>query len=133
MSVRRSNAIITKITRDGSISTNTKNIKPNPVKTKNTQIKSAKLIDKKNNLKVDYKSPNYFYNDEDYEDYPDNKLKYSINNYKYNNETSDSYITVEHEDGNIKYIPKNDFEYKRSSPPYNIEKNDDYEQENSED
>ena len=133
MSVRRSNAIITKVSRGGSIPTNTNNLKSNPVKTKNTQSKNAKLIDKKNNLKVDYKNPNYLYNDEDYEDYPDNKLKYYLNNYKYNNETSDSYITVEQEDGNIKYIPKNYLEYKGSSPPlYNVEKND-YYQENSED
>ena len=35
---------------------------------------------------------------------------------KYNNETSDSYITVEQEDGQIKYVPKNDIDYKGSSP-----------------
>ena len=135
MSVRHSKEITSKISRGGSIPTVTKKIKQNPTKTKTTQNKTSKLIEKKRNIKMDYKSNNYFYNDEDNEDeYPENKLKYSQNNFnfKYNNETSDSYITVEQEDGHMKYVPKNYLEYKRSSPPLYNERND-YYQENSED
>ena len=137
MSVRRANATTKKINRGSSIPENNKKIKPNPVQTKKPQNKDSKIIDKKRNIKVDYNSNNYFYDEEEdyYNDYIYNKIDYYDRNQKsqkYNNETNDSYVTVEQEDGHIKYIPKNYVEYKGSSPPLYNNKNIQY-YENSED
>ena len=137
MSICRTNGTTQKLSRGNSIPNNKKKVKANPTQTKKTQNKESKLIDKKRNLKVDYNSNNCFYNDEDYyEDYPYNKVEYYNGNqkeHKYNNETSDSYITVEQEDGHIKYIPKNYVEYKRTSPMMYKDKKMEYYEENSED
>ena len=137
MSVCRTNATTQKINRGNSIPNNNKKIKTNPVQTKNTQNKDSKIIAKKRNIKVDYNSNNCFYNDGEYvDDYPYNKIDYyerTQKGRKYNNETSDSYITVEQEDGHIKYIPKNYIDYKRSSPILYNEKKIEYYEENSED
>ena len=137
MSVRRANANTKKITRGSSIPENNKKIKPNPTQTKKPQNKDSKIIDKKRNIKVDYNSNNYFYNEEEdyYNDYIYNKIDYYDRNqksHKYNNETNDSYVTVEQEDGHIKYIPKNYVENKGASPPLYNNKNIQY-YENSED
>ena len=137
MSVRHPNATSQKILRGNSIPNNKNKVKPNPVQTKKVQNKDSKLIDKKRNIKVDYNSNNCFYNDEDYlDDYPDNKMEYyqkAKKKRKYNNETSDSYITVEQEDGQIKYIPKNYIDYKESSPILYNEKKVKYFRQNSDD
>ena len=139
MSVRRTNATTKKINRGSSIPENNKKIKPNPTQTKKTQNKDSKIIDKKRNIKVDYNSNNYFCNEEEdyYNDYIYNKMDYYDRNqksHKYNNETNDSYVTVEHEDGHINYFPKNYVEYKGASPPlYNNKNIQYYENENSED
>ena len=132
MSVRRTNATTPKVSRGSSIPSTKIKIKTKPAQIKKNPNKECKLIDKKRNIKVDYNSNNYFYNEEDYlNDYPSNKVEYfdrSQKDRKYNIETYDSYITVEQEDGHMKYIPKNYVEYKSS---YNNKKVD-YE-ENSED
>jgi hypothetical protein len=137
MSICRTNGTTQKLSRGNSIPNNKKKVKANPTQTKKAQNKESKLIDKKRNIKVDYNSNNCFYNDEDYyEDYPYNKVEYYNGNqkeHKYNNETSDSYITVEQEDGHIKYIPKNYVEYKRTSPMMYKDKKMEYYEENSED
>ena len=139
MSVRRANAPTQKIMRGSSIPNNNNKIKSNPTQLKKTQNKDSKLIDRKRNIKVDYNSNHYFYNDEEYyDDYAYNKYDYYDRNQKrlkYNNETNDSYVTVEQEDGHIKYIPKNYVEYKGSSPPLYTSNNNkiDYYEENSED
>ena len=149
MSNSRSNIITPKATRTNSIPSKT---------TTNNQLNKRKQITnvvpprkakkeqqiKNNNqkIKVDYNSSNYFYSnenenninsnnndDEGYVEYYDNNQK----SQKYNRETSDSYITVEQEDGNFKSVPNYYIEYnnKRNSPYY---KKDDYEyyEENSE-
>ena len=140
MSVRRANATNQKMPRGSSIPSNNNKVKPNTTKPKNTQNKDSKLIDKKRNIKVDYNSNHYFYNDEEYyDDYGYNKYDYYDRNQKgrkYNNETNDSYVTVEQEDGRIKYIPKNYVDYKDSSLPLytsNNNKKIQYYEENSED
>ena len=137
MSVRHTNATTQKISRGGSIPSNKTKLKPKPTQTKKPQNKDSKLIDKKRNIKVDYNSNNYFYNDEDYGDeYPYHKVEYYEKNQKgikYNNETNDSYVTVEQEDGRIKYVPKNYVEYKRSSRPVYQNNKEEYYEENSED
>ena len=135
MSVRRTNATTPKISRGSSIPSNKIKIKTKPAQIKKNPNKECRLIDKKRNIKVDYNSNNYFYNEEDYvNDYPYNKVEYydrREKDRKYNKETNDSYITVEHEDGHMKYYPKNYVDYKSSSRPYNNKKVD-YE-ENSDD
>ena len=139
MSVRRANATTQKLIRGSSIPSNKNKIKSNPTQPKKTQNKDSKLIDRKRNIKVDYNSNHYFYNDEEYyDDYAYNKYDYYDRNQKglkYNNETSDSYVTVEQEDGRIKYIPKNYVEYKGSAQPLYTSNNNkiDYYEENSED
>jgi hypothetical protein len=61
-------------------------------------------------IKVDYKNSNYYYNNEDYfKEYPYKRYEYyntNDNKRKYNIESNSSHITVENEDGIIKYIPK---------------------------
>ena len=93
------------------------------------------MIDRKRNIKVDYNSNNYFYNDEEYYgNYPYQKREFydkRSKNYKYNNETNDSYVTVEQEDGNVKYVSKKYVEFKRAHP--SIYNNEEYYEENSED
>ena len=126
MSVRRTNATTPKISRGSSIPSNKIKIKTKPAEIKKNPNKECKLIDKKRNIKVDYNSNNYFCNDEDYlNDYPYNKVEYydrRQKGHKYNNNTNDSYVTVEQEDGQMKYLPKNYVEYKSSSHPYNNKK-----------
>ena len=141
MSVRRSNATTQKMANGGSIQGNKNKIKPNPIQQKKAQNKDSKIIDRKRNIKVDYNSNHYFYNDEEYfDDYaPYNKYDYYDRNQKgrkYKNETNDSYVTVEQEDGRIKYIHKNYVEYKEASPPLYTSNNNNkikYYEENSED
>ena len=135
MSICRTNPTAQNINRGNSIPNNKKKVKTNPVQAKRVQNKDSKLIAKKRNIKVDYNSNNCFYNDEEYEDYPYNKAEYYDKNQrdlKYNNETSDSYITVEQEDGYIKYMPKKHYvEYKGTSPILYNNKNMDFFEENS--
>ena len=72
---------------------------------------SKKSIEKQDGntsqLKYDYKNGNYYYNDEDYsKEYPYQRLEYFNPNdkkYKYNIDSNNSHITVENEDGIIKY------------------------------
>ena len=131
MSVRRSNAITPKATRTNSIPSKTTtnnqlvqkiqktNVVP-PRKSKKTQ----QITTNNKRIKMDYKSNNYFYNENDanneddrYADYYDHTQKEQ----KYNHDTNDSYITVEQEDGNIKSVPKYLMEYnnRRNSPYIN--------------
>ena len=129
MSVRRSNAITPKATRTNSIPSKTTtnnqlvqkiqktNVVP-PRKSKKTQ----QITTNNKRIKMDYKSNNYFYNENDanneddrYADYYDHTQKEQ----KYNHDTNDSYITVEQEDGNIKSVPKYLMEYNnRGNTPY---------------
>ena len=140
MSDRRSNA--KKISREKSIPGNKKIITKttqNQVQQKKNANKNSNNIEKRRNIKVDYNSSNYFYNDEDYyEDYAYNKMEYYDKNQKdnnrYNKDTSDSYITVEQEeDGHLKYIPKSYVDYKASSPHMYKNKNIEYYQEEDSD
>ena len=149
MSNSRSNIITPKVTRTNSIpSKTTQNNQLNKRRQVTNVVpprKAKKEQQIKNNnqkIKVDYNSSNYFYSnenenninsnnneDEGYVEYYDNNQK----SQKYNRETSDSYITVEQEDGNFKSVPNYYIEYnnKRNSPYY---KKDDYDyyKENSE-
>lgn len=74
--------------------------------------KSIDRQDKKNTseIKYDYKNGNYYYNDEDYsKEYPYQRLEYLNANdkkYKYNIDSNSSHLTIENEDGIIKYIPE---------------------------
>ena len=145
MSVRRANATTSKIDRVTVISSNRNKVNTNPIQSKNAQKKDSKILDKKRNIKVDYNNNNYYYqnnnNEEYYNDYNyNNKDEYydkGVKKNKYDQETSDSYITVEQEDGQIKYIPKNYLDYKRSAPKVytnnNNNKKMDYYDENSDD
>ena len=80
-----------------------------------TDIKLLKKNDDKQadnspKIKVDYKNSNYYYNEPDYfKEYPYKRFGYyntNDNSRKYNIESNSSHITVENEDGVIKYIPK---------------------------
>ena len=132
MSARQQNIANSKISRGKSIPNNNKIVKSNqnPIQQKKSINKNSHILDKKRNIKVDYNSSNYFYNDEDYyDDYPYNKMEYydtSQKERRYNNETNDSYVTVEHEDGNIQYMPKKYVEIKRASNMYKNDKNIEY-------
>ena len=132
MSGRQQNEATPKISRGKSIPNNKKVVKTNQnqIQQKKSINKNSNILDKKRNIKVDYNSSNYFYNDEDYyEDYPYNKMEYIDKSQKvrrYNNETNDSYVTIEHEDGNIQYIPKKYVEIKRASNMYKSDKNIEY-------
>ena len=91
-------------------------------------------------ISIDYKSSNYFYNnDEDYfKVYPYKRMEYyntNDNRGKYNIDSNSSHITVENEDGFIKYIPTKNYNYNYNdiSPQKNINyieisshKNNDY-------
>ena len=149
MSNSRSNIITLKATRTNSIPSKTTTSNQLNKRKQVTNVvpprKAKKEQQIKNNnqkIKVDYNSSNYFYSnenenninsnnneDEGYVEYYDNNQK----SQKYNRKTSDSYITVEQEDGNFKSVPNYYIEYnnKRNSPYY---KKDDYEyyEENSE-
>ena len=118
MNGRQANGEISKESRGKSIPDNKKTVKVNQNQNQIQQKKS--ILDKKRKIKVDYNSNNYFYHDEEYYgDYPYNKVNYYDKTKKvnrYNNDTNDSYVTVEQEDGQIKYMTKNYIEYKRSSP-----------------
>ena len=141
MSGRQQNGATPRVTRGNSIPNNKKVVKTNQnqIQQKKSVIKNSNILDKKRNIKVDYNSSNYFYNDEDYYDeYPYNKMEYydkPKNKRRYNNDTNDSYVTVEHEDGNIQYISKKYVEIKRGSNMYkngkNIEYYDDEDSENN--
>ena len=97
--------------------------------------------EKRPNINIDYKSSNYFYNnDEDYfKVYPYKRMEYygtNDNRGKYNIDSNSSHITVENEDGLIKYIPTKinyNYNYNDISPQKNINyieisshKNNDY-------
>ena len=96
--------------------------------------------EKRPNINIDYKSSNYFYNnDEDYfKVYPYKRMEYyntNDNRGKYNIDSNSSHITVENEDGFIKYIPTKNYNYNYNdiSPQKNINyieisshKNNDY-------
>ncbi len=79
-------------------------------------------------ISIDYKSSNYFYNnDEDYfKVYPFKRMEYyntNDNKGKYNIDSNTSHITVENEDGIIKYIPTKlnyNYNYNDISPQNNI-------------
>ena len=132
MSGRQQNGATPRISRGQSIPNNKKVVKnnQNQIQQKNSINKNSNILDKKRSIKVDYNSSNYFYNDEDYYDeYPYNKMEYYDKPQKerrYNNETNDSYVTVEHEDGNIQYISKKYVEIKRDSNMYKNDKNIEY-------
>ena len=129
MSVRRSNAITPKATRTNSIPSKTttnnqlvqKIQKTNVVPPRKSKI-TQQITTNNKRIKMDYKSNNYFYNENDanneddrYADYYDHTQKEQ----KYNHDTNDSYITVEQEDGNIKSVPKYLMEYNnRGNTPY---------------
>ena len=137
---RRSNGTSQKVTRESSIPSNIienkKKKNTYPPQTKKPQNKGSQLIDKKRNIKVDYNSNNYFYNEEDYDEEDNyNKSSYYDKNqksFKYNNQTNDSYVSVEQEDGHIEYMPKNYVDNSATPPMYNSTKIEYYE-ENSED
>ena len=139
MNGRQTNAEIDKGSRGKSIPNNKKAVK---VSQNQNQIQQKKsILDKKRKIKVDYNSDNYFYHDDEYYgDYPYSKINYydkSKKEHRYKNDTNDSYVTVEQEDGQIKYMTKNYIEYKRSSPPYmykddkNIQNYEDEDSENN--
>ena len=136
MNGRKTNEESSKGSRGKSIPSNKKSVKVNQNQNQIQQKKS--ILDKKRKIKVDYNSNNYFYHDDEYYgDYPYNKVNYydkSKKDNRYNNDTNDSYVTVEQEDGQIKYMTKNYIEYKRSSPyMYKDSKNiQNYEDEDSE-
>ena len=132
MSGRQQNGATPRISRGKSIPNNKNVVKTNQnqIQQKKSINKNSNILDKKRNIKVDYNSSNYFYNDEDYyDDYPYNKMEYydkPLKERRYNNDTNDSYVTVEHEDGNIQYIPKKYVEIKRASNMYKNDKNIEY-------
>ena len=114
--------------------------------------KEQNITSDKRKIKMDYNSSNYFYDDnneniedneeEVYEEYQydnNHKVEYYDKSHKegkYNHETSDSYITVEQEDGSTKKVPKKYVENNRRNQPYMYkDENDnyDYYEENSED
>ena len=137
MSVSRINGTTPTLSRRKSNPDNQKLIKINPksIQHQKTINKNSNIVTKKRNLKVDYNSSNYLYNDDDddyYEAYPYDKINYfgkTQNNSRYNSGTNDNYITVEHEDGHIKYIQKNYVEFK---PIYKNKNLEYYEEDNSE-
>ena len=108
-------------------------------KINSTDIKLPKNNDVNQNnnspkIKVDYKNSNYYYNDSDYfKDYPYKRFEYyntNDNRRKYNIESNSSHITVENEDGVIKYIPKKaSYNYNYNFTSYNdipTQKNNNY-------
>lgn len=140
MSVRRVNGTTPTISRRKSNPENKKLIKINPkaIQHQKTINKNSNILSKKRDLKVDYNSSNYIYNDDEdeyYEAYPYDKINYyekTQSNSRYNsgaNDANDNYITVEHEDGHIKYIQKNYVEFKPIYKNKNVEY---YEDDNSE-
>ena len=85
---------------------------------KKIEKNEEKIKDIRPKMKVDYKNSNYFYNEEDYyKEYPYKRIEYYSNENKgkygkYNIESNSSHITVENEDGIIKYIPnKGNYNY----------------------
>ena len=135
MSVHRVNGTTPTISRRKSNPDNKKIVKVNPksIQHQKTINKNSNILIKKRNIKVDYNSSNYLFNDDDYyEAYPYDKINYyekSQNNSRYNNGSNDNYITVDHEDGHIKYIQKNYVEFK---PIYKNKNLEYYEDDNSE-
>ena len=99
------------------------NKKIDSTESKTTNNIEEKQEDNSPQIKVDYKSSNYFYNDEDYfKGYPYKRLDYyntNDNKRKYNIESNSSHITVENEDGIIKYIPNNKMNYNYQYNNYN--------------
>ena len=120
MSVNRTNGMTPTISRKKSLLDSKKmnKVSQNSIQSKKTANKmNSNIVCKKRKIKIDYNSSNYLYNDEDddYDDYPYNKMNYlgkTQINEGYSNKTNDNYITVEHEDGHIKYIRKNYVEFK---------------------
>ena len=90
---------------------------------KTTNNNEEKQEDNSPQIKVDYTNSNYYYNDEDYfKGYPYKRLDYyntNDNKRKYNIESNSSHITVENEDGIIKYIPNNKINYNYNYHHYN--------------
>ena len=120
MSVNRTNGMTPTISRKKSLLDSKKmnKVSQNSIQSKKTANKmNSNIVCKKRKIKIDYNSSNYLYNDEDddFDDYPYNKMNYlgkTQINEGYSNKTNDNYITVEHEDGHIKYIRKNYVEFK---------------------
>ena len=109
----------------------------NKINSTDTKLPKNNDVKQDNNsptLKVDYKNSNYYYNDSDYfKDYPYKRFEYYNTNdsrRKYNIESNSSHITVENEDGVIKYIPKKaSFNYNYNYTNYNdipTQKNNNY-------
>ena len=112
MSIRRSN--LTPSTKE-FISNSNKN-RRDDTENEITHNNEEKIEDNRPKLKVDYKSSNYFYNDVDYyKEYPYKRMDFYFNTNenkrKYNIESNSSHITVENEDGYIKYIPNKNYNY----------------------
>ena len=147
MSNRRSNVITSKSSRTNS---NPSKTTPNNKLSKKIQItnvvpprKAKKQQQNSNNnnntqkIKVDYNSSNYFYSNENENDNNNEDERYveyyepNQKDQKYNHETSDSYITVEQEDGNFKSVPKYYVEYNRRNSPFYKKDNYEYYEENS--
>ena len=120
MSVNRTNGMTPTISRKKSLLDSKKmnKVSQNSIQSKRKSNKmNSNIVSKKRKIKIDYNSSNYLYNDEDdeYDDYPYNKMNYLGKTQikeGYSNKTNDNYITVEHEDGHIKYIRKNYVEFK---------------------
>ena len=70
MSGRQQNGATPRISRGKSIPNNKNVVKTNQnqIQQKKSINKNSNILDKKRNIKVDYNSSNYFYNDEDYYD-----------------------------------------------------------------
>ena len=144
MSVRRSNAIISQVNRTNSIPSKTTTSSQLPKRTEITNVvpprkakKEQEIKSTTQKIKVDYKSNNYYskenYNnneEERYIEYYDPNSK----EHKSYQDNSDSYITVEQEDGNIKRVPNYYMEYNnRRNSPFNKKENYEYYDENSND
>ena len=153
MSIRRSNDIKPKVVRTSSIPSKTPTNNQLTKKFQKSNVvpprKAKKEQQMKNNtqdIKLDYKSSNFFYNDNhtnnDKEIYTAHYYDRNQKNQSYNRETNESYMEVEQEDGNIKIVPKNYIEYNnnRNTPyvynnqnyEYYDENRDEYENESDE-
>ena len=144
MSNRRSNVITTRVSHTNSIPNKT-NANTNNKSTQRIQItnvvpprkakKEQQIKNINQNMKVDYNSNNYFYSNENDNEEGERYIECFEQNpkdQKYNRETSDSYITVEQEDGNFKNVPKYYVDYSnRRNSPYNNNEKYQYYEENS--
>ena len=126
MSFHPSNGASPKIPKGRSSPIKKKLLEKNRNLTQNKKISNQNSTftnNKKPNIKVDYNSSNYFYNDENYYNTNNyNKMNYYNKDKKsqrYVIDTNDSYTSIEQENGNIEYIPKEYLKYKRISPHNN--------------